>query len=174
MSLSSANSKPPSISNFPLNPPITWNRRWNLFLLFFFVTKAFRFILFFYWYHSYAKLWSNKQELSEQAVEQIYFILISYASNKSSSSSSFFSLLLSNQTHNSPTKNNNNNKKNLTHYIIEQCIYIVCIYLFCEITAQAPLQFPRAFIVLDCCLLSKCYLTNKVNYPRSQNLLIFL
>lgn len=87
MSLSSNKPKPPSISNFPLNPPITWNRRWNF---------RFYIILFFYWYHSYAKLWSNKQELSEQAVEQIYFILISYASNKSSSSwSSFFSLLLS-------------------------------------------------------------------------------
>lgn len=53
-------------------------------------------------------------------------------------------------------------------------VFILCVYF---VKSQFKLHFnsTRAFIVfVNCCLLSKCYLTNKVNYPRSQNLLIFL
>ena len=114
----------------------------------------------------------NKSSVSKRWNKYTSFLSLMPATSRHRHSLVYYS---ANQAHNSPTKNKYNKSiKNLTHYIIEQCIYIVCIYLLCEITAQAPLQFyPCLYYAWYCCLLSKCYLTYKVNYPRSQNLLIF-
>lgn len=133
-------------------------------------------ILFFYWYHeampncgainksSVSKRWNKYTSFSYLLCQQQVVVIVIL----------YFTLLLT------------NNQAQFTIIIIEQCIYIVCcIYLLCEITAQAPLQIstvPRLLFHGFVSLLSKCYLTNKVNYPRSpttttkikENLLIFL
>lgn len=93
----------------------------------------------------------------------------------------FFSLLLSqNQAHNSPTKNNNNkynkNIKPYTLYYWTMYLYCVCLFALWNHSSSSTsiVSVPLLCFWNFCCLLSKCYLTNKVNYTALTKLVDFL